>query len=238
MKPVIEEDAPSYGPQGLSSNIMKKKKEIIENHQTFFSKFSEPAVWLAIIGLFIGLVQYNRNSLRERKSDTVHYLQELHNLLDNTDPELLEIINVYGTKGKDYMISRDSLDLILRQNHIYKKQLEDLMIAFNQFAIGCQEGFYDEKTAWVANYQLIVDVTKALVPYFEIIEKERGYNGEQYVCWFLRNMAFRWENDTSIGNKYNKLINRKAKETKRKVFRDENYPKFVVIKRKIHKTVN
>lgn len=238
MEPVIEEDALSYGPQGLLSNIMKKKNEVKENHQTILSKFSEPALWMAIIGLFIGLFQYNRNSLRERKSDTIHYLQELHNLLDNTDPELLEIMNVYGTKGEDYMISRDSLDLILRQNHIYKKQLEDLMMAFNQFAIGCQEKFYDEKTAWVANYQLIVDVTKALVPYFEIIEKERGYNGEQYVCWFLRNMAFRWENDISIGNKYNKLINRKARETKRKIFRNESYPKSVVIKRKINKTAN
>ena len=136
MKLVIEEDVLSYGPQGLSSNIMKKKNEIKDNHRTFFSKFSEPALWLAIIGLFIGLFQYNKNSLRERKSDTIHYLQELHNLLDNTDPELLEIINVYGTKGDDYMISRDSLDLILQQNHIYKKQLEDLMMAFNQFAIG------------------------------------------------------------------------------------------------------
>lgn len=195
----------------------------------FLLKLIDPMLLVTIVGLFIGLHQYYLNNLRLRKADTINYLQTLHNLLNNTDESLLEIINVYGFNGTNNYISCDSLSKVLQQNHEYRKQLEDLMIGFNQLAIGCQEGFFDEMTAWSANYQTVVNVSKALIPFYELLEKERGYSEGQYVCWFLRNMAYRWENDKTMGKKYNKRINRIAKTTnKKRKDNVENAPAIII----------
>lgn len=164
--------------------------------------------------------QYNSNCEQQKKDNTIKYLQSLHELLNNTNDTLLEILKYYDivndTTGKmiygDRLISRDSLNTILKDNHLYRKQLDDLYNGFNQFAIGCREGFFDEMTAWSANGNMIFNVTKALIPYYELIEKERGYPANQFVGCFLRVMAFRWEHDKTIGTKYNNMLRQLSQE--------------------------
>lgn len=165
--------------------------------------------------------QFNSNYEQQKKATTIAYLQTLHELLNNTDESLLEIIKYYDMdKDNISMISRDSLEKILKENHPYRKQLNDLMIGFNQLAIGCQEGFYDEMTVWSANFRMVVNVTKALIPYYELIEKERKRGKGSYVCCFLRVMVFRWEHDWTMGKEYNKMINQFEEETKRATGKD------------------
>ncbi len=171
-------------------------------------------LFLTSVGLIIGIIQYNLNNKRQKKADTIAYLQSLHDLVNNTDESLLEIIKYYDIDNDSIsMISRDSLEKILKENHPYRKQLNDLMIGFNQFAIGCREDFFDEMTAWSANYPMVVNVTKALIPFYELIEKEKGFGENEFVCCFLRIMVFRWEHDKTMGIKYNKMIKKLWEET-------------------------
>lgn len=184
---------------------------------------------LTFSGLVFGVYQYIVNNSRQKKADTIAYLQTLHELLNNTDESLLEILKFYDTDDTDTIdnsISSDSLSSLFEKNHTYRKQLDNIMIGFNQLAIGCQEGFFDEMTIWSANYQTVVNVTKALIPYYELIEQESGRSEGHYVCFFLRNMAYRWENDMTLGNKYNKMIKKIVRKTNKKTNDD-----IVVIKR-------
>lgn len=157
--------------------------------------------------------QYESNYEQQKKANTIAYLQSLHELVDNTDESLLEIIKYYDiTNDSVSMISSDSLDKTLKENHPYRKQLNDLYIGFNQLAIGCREGFFDEKTAWIANASMISRVTKALIPYYELIEKEN--NLDTYGS-FLRIMVFRWEHANPFIDEFNNKIDQFKREVKR-----------------------
>lgn len=157
--------------------------------------------------------QFNSNYEQQKKANTISYLQSLHELVDNTDESLLEIIKYYDiTNDSVSMISCDSLEKILKENHTYRKQLNDLYIGFNQLAIGCREGFFDEKIAWIANASMISRVTKALIPYYELIEKENILK-----CYgsFLRIMVFRWEHANPFIDEFNNKSDRFKREVKR-----------------------
>ena len=164
--------------------------------------------------------QYNSNCEQQKKANTIEYLQSLHELLNNTNDTLLEILKYYDIvndiTGKmiygGRLMSSDSLNTILKDNHPYRKQLNDLYIGFNQFAIGCREGFFDEKTAWSANGSMINHVTKALIPYYELIEKE--YNLSYYGS-FLRIMVFRWEHANPFKDEAEKRIDQFKEEVTR-----------------------
>lgn len=214
-------------------NIKKRKarNRIIKSKRKVFKRYYKlsfighiltfSGLFLTFVGLIIGTVQYNLNNKRQKKADTIAYLQTLHELINNTDESLLENLEYYDIdKDSISIISCDSIEIILKENHTYRKQLDDIMIGFNQLAIGCQEGFFDEMTAWSANYRMVVNVTKALIPYYELIEKERGYSDNQFVCCFLRIMVFRWEHDWTMGKEYNKMINQFEEETKRATGKD------------------
>lgn len=160
--------------------------------------------------------QFNSNYEQQKKANTIAYLQSLYELVDNTDESLLEIIKYYDINNDSVsMISRDSLDKILKENHTYRKQLNELYIGFNQLAIGCREGFFDEKIAWSANASMISCVTKALIPYYELIEKE--YKLKRYGS-FLRIMVFRWEH----ANPFIDEFNNKSDQFKEEVTRATN----------------
>ena len=157
--------------------------------------------------------QYNSNCEQQKKANTIAYLQSLHELVNNTDESLLEIIKYYDIDNDSIsMISCDSLEKIIKENHPYRKQLNDLYIGFNQFAIGCWEGFFDEKIAWSANASMISRVTKALIPYYELIEKE---NNLVIYGSFLRIMVFRWKHANPFKEEHHKWINQLIEETGR-----------------------
>lgn len=164
--------------------------------------------------------QYNSNYEQQKKAETISYLQSLHELVNKTDDTLLEILKYYDivndTAGKiiygDKLISCDSLNTILKDNHPYRKQLNDLYIGFNQFAIGCRDGFFDEKIAWSANASMISCVTKALIPYYELVEKEHKLN--TYGS-FLRVMVFRWEHANPFKEEAEKRIDQFKEEVSR-----------------------
>lgn len=202
-------------------NRIKRKRKAFKRYYKleFYAHFlTFIGLLLTSIGLIIGIYQYDLNNQRQKKADTIAYLQILHELIKNTDESLLEIIKYYDIdKDNISIISCDSLEIILQENHTYRKQLDDIMIGFNQLAIGCQEGFFDEMTVWSANFRMVVNVTKALIPYYELIEKERKRGKDSFVCCFLRIMVFRWEHDWTMGTKYNKMINQLAKETSRTI---------------------
>lgn len=157
--------------------------------------------------------QFNSNYEQQKKANTIAYLQSLHELVDNTDETLLEIIKYYDiTNDSVSMISCDSLEKILKGNHTYRKQIEDLYMGFNQLAIGCREDFFEEKIAWIANASMICRVTKALIPYYELIEKENKLDGYGK---FLRIMVFRWLHDNPFQDEAENSIKQFEKEVTR-----------------------
>lgn len=201
-------------------NRISKRKDFRRNYKLHLigSILTFIGLLLTFIGLIIGTAQYNKNNEQQKKANTITYLQSLHELVNNTDESLLEIIKYYDidndiNNDSISLISRDSLEKILKENHSYRKQLNDLYNGFNQFAIGCREGFFDEMTACSANGNMIFVVTKALIPYYELIEKERGYPDNKFHGCFLRVMAFRWKHDNSIWTKYNNMIKQLSEET-------------------------
>lgn len=161
---------------------------------------------LTLISFLWGVYEFRLNNVLQKKAATIEHLKTLHEILCNTDESLLKIINLYDQENIDNSISCDSLAIILRNNLNYRRQLDEIMTGFNRLAIGCQEGFYDEETVWSADCRTVVNVTKALLPYFELIEKETGRVGDNHVCCFLRLMVVKWEQDTKMSGKYDTMI--------------------------------
>lgn len=194
-------------------NEPKRKdiSDLIGHLLTFFGSFS------VFLTLLFGIIQYKSTNDRQKKADTIAYMQTLHELINNTDDSLLEIIKLYDSDSINNSISCDSLAAILHRNPNYRKQLDNIMIGFNRLAIGCQEGFFDEETIWSADCRMVVNVTKALLPYFELVEKETGRINGNHVCCFWRIMAFKWEHDRTMGDKYNNMIKHYAQEIEKTI---------------------
>ncbi len=192
--------------------IVKLTKNIKKYFMPFVKELLKPIVIVTGVSAAIALYSYNNNNDRERKTATIEYFNGFYDILDATDKQLLDTINFYGLKGKNYILDSDTLENILSDNPEYKSQLYKLMTFLNLYAISCQEKIFEEETAWAAYYSIITQSTKALIPYFEILEKERGRPG---VCWFLRNMVRRWEIDPSFGQKFNSKIRKINCETEK-----------------------
>jgi hypothetical protein len=151
-------------------------------------------VMVAVVALLFGFYQYNYNVENQKKETTIQYLVGFSELLANSNPVLLDTMNFFGNKSKEYdYLHVDTLEKILQKNKMYRVQLDNIMVYLNQLAIGCKEEFYDEYTVCGANYYQIVNSTNALIPYFKIREKEENMNGrDERICWYLRNMVRRW----------------------------------------------
>lgn len=165
-------------------------------------------VILTAIGFVVGLSQYMNNNKRLRQAATIEYLIGFHNLLESTAPLLLDTMNMFGYRG-DYTLDEETLGTLLARNAGYRRELDNITTYLNRFAIGCcYDDYFDESAAWAADYQIVVRATYALVPYFRILEKECGKEAGCYVCPFLRAMVYRWETDSSMSRKYNRVLNK------------------------------
>lgn len=196
----------------FQKNLICLLKNLKKYLVLFLKELSKPIVIVTGVSAAIALYSYNNNNARERKTATIEYFNGFYDILDATDKQLLDTINFYGFKGKNYILGSDTLENILNDNPAYKIQLYKLMTFLNLYAISCQEKIFEEETAWAAYYSIITQSTKALIPYFEILEKERRRPG---VCWFLRNMVRRWEIDPSFGQKFNMKIKKLNSETEK-----------------------
>ncbi|GHT51567.1 hypothetical protein AGMMS49982_09350 [Bacteroidia bacterium] len=194
----------------------------------FMKELLKPIVIVTGIGVYFALDNYITNNDREKKKATIEYFNGFYDILETTDTNLLDTINFYGHKGRDYILDTYILENILNNNPTYKIQLDKLLNFLNLYAISCQEGIFEEETAWAAYYRVIAQATKALIPYYEIIEKERG---RKVVGWFLRNMAVRWNIDPSYRDKFNKKSDRLEHETEKMIERYSIEDKKVIISR-------
>lgn len=155
---------------------------------------------LTLAGITVALWQYIDNNNQKRRDATVQYLVKFSEMLANTDPVLLDTINLFNNKtyGQYPYNEYGSLDehiltKLLIENKSYRTQLDNIMTTLNQLAIGFQKGFYDESTAWYSNRHRIINASNALEPYYRIREKDEHFDGKSHrVCWFLRNMIHRW----------------------------------------------
>ena len=164
---------------------------------------------ILIVTILIGLYQYNINNKRLKQESTINYIVGFHNLLQKTTPELLDTLNIFGYKGVNYSLSVDTLDSLLKNNQSYRQEIDHILTYLNRFAIGCcYDHYFDENVAWATDCQIIVNTTYALVPYFQILERERNFKDQQYVCPFLRSMVNRWLLDRSISRDYNESLNK------------------------------
>ena len=171
--------------------IMKKFWKGINKHDQATATLLGVAV--AIMGLYFGLKQYNDNVKNQTKAATIQYLVGFSDMLTKTDTGLLDTMNFFNNKNKLHeCLDKDTLEKILHKNKAYRQQLDNIVIYLNQLAIGCDEGFYDERTAWSANKYRIMNAVNALTPYFKIREKEENLKENDRVCWYLRNMVHRW----------------------------------------------
>jgi hypothetical protein len=167
--------------------------------------------WLEILvcvftigGVILGLCTYTNDVESRRKEITNQYLIGFYDLLETVDPILLDTINFFNHKQLDTInydttygeIKKEVLENLLQNNKKWRLQLDNIMVYLNQFAIGCQEGFYDEYTAWYSNYYKIINAVSALQPYIDIRAKEENleekYGKYSRPCGFLRAMVYRW----------------------------------------------
>lgn len=187
---------------GLDKNLNKKYKK-------YFRGFISPIVIVTTCGLIFGLRQYTVNNQRQRQAATIEYLIGFRYVLATTDPMLLDTMNIFGYKGKYTTLDTSTLETLLKNNTVYRRQLDNILTYLNRFAIGCSyDDYFDENAAWAADYNIIVNATYALVPFFQIIERERGNKANQFVCPFLRALVYRWETDKSMNKKYNNKLNK------------------------------
>jgi hypothetical protein len=149
-------------------------------------------VLVALGGGLFGYYQYSYNVTNQKKEATIQYLVGFSNLLAQTDPILLDIINFWGSKS-NYSLHRDTLETILRTNKTYRRQIDNIMVYLNQLAIGCKEDFFDERIALGANSYRIINATLALKPYFDLRVKEEKKGEGRTVCWYLQDMARKWK---------------------------------------------
>jgi hypothetical protein len=175
------------------------------------------AVIIALSGLIFGFIQYNHNIQIQKKTATIQYLAKFADVLAGTDPILLDTINLFGNKQNFSSLNKDTLARIIQSNNTYRQQIDNIMVYLNQLAIGCKEDFFDERTAWGANYYRIINATNALEPYFKLREKEENLKETSQVCWYLRNMVKRWKFGRGKYKKWNKEesdeITKRSKET-------------------------
>lgn len=181
-----------------------------------------------IIGLLaggcFGLWQYRENSQNQKKDMTIQYLTGFSNMLENTDPVLLDTINFFKNKSLDSLvynkygeIHEEILEKLLHDNKKWRQQIDNIMIYLNQFAIGCQEGFYDEHTAWYSNHYRIINAYNALYPYIEIRRREENFDVDNKPCGFLRAMTYRWRKNLGECEKWDKEDAEKIRKNKEEI---------------------
>lgn len=174
-------------------------------HKETLKYWLEILVFIATIGgAGFGLWTYSNDVEDKRKETTIQYLSGFSDMLENTDPVLLDTINFFNNKILDTVnyieewgeIKVELLEKLLKENKKWRQQLDNIMVYLNQLAIGCHEGFYDEHTAWYSNYHRIINATGALQPYIDIRSKEEDYEKKygkySRPCGALRAMAYRW----------------------------------------------
>jgi len=191
----------------IGISLRKKRKVVGQYLRRFLKEAMTPMALITVIGFVVGLSQYMDNNKRLRQAATIEYLQGFHHLLENTSPKLLDTMNMLGYKGLDYRLDTRTLKSLLEANAEYRRELDNIMTYLNRFAIGCcYDNYFDESAAWATDCLIIVHATYALVPYFQIIEKESGRAPESYVCPFLRAMVYRWKTDNTMSKKYNRVL--------------------------------
>lgn len=196
-------------------------------HKETLKYWLEILVFIATIGgAGFGLWTYSNDVEDKRKEKTIQYLVEFSNMIENTDATLLDTINFFNNKTLDTIsyneygeVKKEVLKELLQDNKKWRLQLDNIMVYLNQLAIGCQEGFYDEHTAWYSNHYRVINAVSALQPYIDIRAKEEKYE-EKYgrysrPCGFLRAMTYRWNNKIGECEKWEKndsIENKKIKD--------------------------
>lgn len=172
-----------------------------------------------LIGGFAGLWQYMENSQNQKKDMTIQYLTGFSNMLENTDPILLDTINFFNNRSFDSLVYNEYgemkveiLEKLLYENKQWRIQLDNIMIYLNQLALGCKDEFYDEYTAWYSNHYRIINAVNALYPYIEIRAKEEGYDENEKPCGFLLAMKTRWRNKIGECDKWEKTDRKESQK--------------------------
>ncbi|MDR0833173.1 MAG: hypothetical protein LBN93_03165 [Candidatus Symbiothrix sp.] len=164
------------------------KKKACENITVWCNIISVIAM---IVTFSVGLYQYVDSIENKKKEATITYLEDFSDVLNHTDPLLLDTINFFGVKQSGLPVN--TLEKLLQTHSAYRRQLDNITVYLNQLAVGFQYGFFDEQTAWGANYYRITYAVDALTPFFELRRKEENMTDKQTVCWFLRDMVQRWK---------------------------------------------
>lgn len=196
-------------------------------YRTYLKGFFSPIALITLVGVALGLSQYMLNNKRLRQAATMEYIVGFHQLLKTTTPMLLDTLNIHGYKGENYRLSSQTLESLLKGNDSYRREIDEIMSYVNRFAIGCRyDDFFDENTAWAADCRLITSTTYALVPYFQLLERERQCKTGQYACPFLRAMVYRWETLRSISKDYDRKLEKvkldKAPQIVKRLFPSAN----------------